>query len=81
MLSEIDRHIWIGGSDLAIEGTWIWTTSRRLIDTFFWSDAYGGQPNHGLNQHCIAMSVQGHIGLWNDANCNNLYVSVCEFYF
>ena len=80
-MTELDDDAWIGGNDLAIEGTWIWTASGRPIETFFWSEAYGGQPNGVENQNCIYLAVGNHIGFWNDWRCEDPNYFVCEFHF
>ena len=83
-VTEIDHDTWIGGNDLAFEATWIWTASERPIETFYWSEAYGGQPNNGLaneNQHCISLAAGNHNGFWNDWICEDGFYFICEFYF
>ncbi len=64
--------LWIGGSDIAVEGVWRWTAgpeTNTLVSATFW---LAGQPNGGNASNCIQFSGTG----WDDADCaaNNLYL-------
>ena len=55
---------WIGGTDSASEGTWVWSPSNTPISYTNWAS---GEPSGGGNEgNCMA--IQGD-GYWNDANC------------
>ena len=56
---------WIGLTDLAQEGTWIWDHSSKEADPTFWVP---GEPNnYGGYQHC-AQLYPGSV--WDDNDCN-----------
>nr|ADW08726.1 C-type lectin-1 [Penaeus vannamei] len=50
----MDEAFWIGGTDAAREGTWLWATDNTVMDMQSppW---YPGQPNHGTaaNYACL----------------------------
>lgn len=86
-------YVWIGASDLAAEGTWLWTNNAQ-----FWNGGTGGNSvgglfnnwpsgnepdNSGNQQDAGAISLNGwplgSVGQWNDVNAaNNLY-SIVEY--
>jgi hypothetical protein len=77
--------IWIGASDLAREGTWVW-----LDGTEFW---LGGVNGHTVNGHFAAWdmdqpnSAEGpedcatvwtNIETWHDVNCAIRHAYMCQ---
>jgi hypothetical protein len=83
----LDAEAWIGGSDQAVEGTWVW-----LVDgTRFWKGdgstgaavngafsnwAGGGEPNGGQTSDCVRMLPRS--GAWADLQCDQLRVAACQ---
>jgi hypothetical protein len=77
-------EFWLGGTDRATEGTWVWSDGTQ-----FWTGgATGsvvagqyanwdpGEPNNaGGNSHCLRM-IAG--GAWRDIDCAQEYPAVCE---
>ncbi|MGD8862676.1 MAG: C-type lectin domain-containing protein [Myxococcales bacterium] len=73
--------VWLGGSDVASEGQWLWSD-----DTGFWSggsDGTGtgytnwaeGEPDGDTDENClVGLSAGG----WNDAECGQMLDYVCE---
>jgi len=73
LLKNIQNPVWLGGTDGAAEGTWVFTDGTRVTHTA-WSD---GQPdNLGGGQHCLATNFKGPD--WDDAWCGANYNFVCE---
>ena len=69
--------IWIGATDEAIEGQWVWYSTGDAINFNNWNP-----PNpdnaHG-NEDCAIMHVSGK---WNDLTCDLLERHVvCEIAF
>ncbi|XP_048089838.1 C-type mannose receptor 2-like isoform X1 [Alosa alosa] len=65
------RDTWIGGTDVAKEGVWVWSDGSRF-DYTHW---YAGEPNnYGVGQHCLHM----HKGKWDDYGCEYGHPSVCS---
>ncbi|HEU0035972.1 MAG TPA: lectin-like protein [Kofleriaceae bacterium] len=78
--------VFIGGSDQALEGTWLWPDGSG-----FWMGTSGGaaiagsytnwdtfEPNNGsgTDEDCLIMLASG---VWNDANCDpTMRAFVCE---
>ena len=62
---------WIGGSDLAQEGTFIWYSGNPLTFTAWLS----GEPNGGNSENCIRIDTDGK---WRDKSCSWALHSICE---
>lgn len=41
-------YVWLGGNDMAVEGTWIWDGNNDAAGTEFWQGDYTGSPVGGL---------------------------------
>ncbi|VDI59205.1 Hypothetical predicted protein [Mytilus galloprovincialis] len=77
--------IWIGGSDLKSEGTWVWNYSQeeKLIQPTFWGP---NQPNNYNNQDCLAYFKFYNDGItwfldgyaWDDDECQYQFHFMCE---
>ena len=69
-----DVLYWIGLSDFAHEGTWIWQESHETPQYFNWCP---GQPDNGVGGNC-AMKIwyesnPDAAGKWYDQECNSDY--------
>lgn len=67
---------WIGYSDIAVEGTFVWVTGASAGYTNWRPD---GNPNDGSGtepQDCTEIDEAG--GTWNDENCPEPGTYVCE---
>ena len=51
---------WLGGSDAASEGTWLWLNG----ETWSYTNWNVGEPNNSGGEHCLMMYANG---TWNDA--------------
>ena len=64
-----DIDYWIGLTDLAHEGVWMWQERRTEADIFNWAPR---QPNNGnalAHEDCVVKRKTD--GLWNDRPCDN----------
>ncbi|MEQ9497174.1 MAG: trypsin-like serine protease [Deltaproteobacteria bacterium] len=70
-----ERAFWVGATDSAIEGEWLWVDGSTLA-----YDPWGnGEPNDaGNGEDCAQNNWRGD-GVWNDANCNSRQHYACEF--
>lgn len=74
--------VWIGLSDIAVEGRWIWTDGTELQSSGFnnWGKH---QPSNHNNQDCVA-TIHGYsagriwIAEWNDYGCLHTIGYICE---
>jgi Ca2+-binding RTX toxin-like protein len=84
------KYLWLGASDIAVEGAWKWTDGTSVASYTNWgSGFYGTEPDNYLgSQNAMGMGLQswpqpsggiGTPGKWNDLNQNNLLLSVCEW--
>jgi outer membrane protein OmpA-like peptidoglycan-associated protein len=83
-------NVWIGATDQATEGTWIWdgaTSSPKPVGNtsnagrsaafHSWSD---GEPNDfGTGEDCAVTNWGGARGKWNDLPCASSYSYLMEF--
>ncbi|XP_063405773.1 perlucin-like [Mytilus trossulus] len=69
---------WLGGSDLAAEGVWVWTTSGQGFTVTDWHTSTIHEPNNeNGTEHCLNMNK--HLDYeWNDDNCWNENRFACE---
>jgi hypothetical protein len=70
---------WLGASDEAAEGTWLWVSGEPWLGTF-WAT---GEPNNaGMLEHCMSapcMNATCSVGMdWNDLPCTAMQPHVCE---
>jgi hypothetical protein len=73
----VSEEVWIGGRDVAVEGTWRWLDGT-LIPTPFsaWAD---GEPNGGVLENCIELRQYAPQTLeWNDFVCAQPHPYVCD---
>lgn len=84
-MMDKSHYAWLGASDRITEGTWQWIDGSAVSYTH-WNS---GEPNNQFNEDCAMMYPQsnggffgffssGSLGYWNDAQCGNVYYSVCK---
>ena len=65
---------WMGATDEAEEGSYVWSTSGREVTFFYWE---GGQPGPGATtmqrQDCLALNSK-----WYDVECGLTRGAICE---
>lgn len=65
--SPADRsHFWLGATDAALEGTFVWVTGEAFTYTNWW----GGEPNNFGNEDFLAYDFRSSSWAWNDASDN-----------
>jgi len=64
-----DIFYWIGASDLATEGSFVWAESHEAVDYANWRP---GEPNNDDNEDCVEIgwNSDGVLG-WNDEHCTS----------
>ena len=88
-------YVWIGGNDLATEGTWIWDGDNTGASVQFWQGTASGNPVGGLynnwgnepddfnGQDALALSLNGwplgSAGEWNDVDETNQMYFLIEY--
>ncbi|MBM3723432.1 MAG: hypothetical protein FJW50_03760, partial [Actinobacteria bacterium] len=83
-------NIWIGATDAATEGTWIWdgatgankptvTGSNAGSSAAFQSWASGEPNDYNHNEDCAVTNWGGLNGNWNDLPCGNAYAYLIEY--
>ena len=67
------NQVWIGGTDAASEGTWVWSPTNTPMSYTNW---YPGEPNNWENnEDCLIFDSSGK---WNDVPCTLLVKFVCQ---
>ena len=64
---------WIGATDVAEEGNFIWTSDNSTVSFVNW---YPGEPNNDFNnEDCVTICRNKH---WNDGNCIQNLPYICQ---
>ncbi|XP_074835617.1 macrophage mannose receptor 1-like [Carettochelys insculpta] len=64
---------WMGLTDQALEGTWMWVDGTHpAANASYWQT---GEPNGGRKENCVLARQDGH---WYDAPCTAQHHWVCE---
>lgn len=66
------ENAWIGYTDTATEGTWLWSEASSTYTNWF-----AGEPNGGAAESCGIM-YNGGGGLLADDDCSELKTFICE---
>uniref|UniRef100_A0A1Q3G035 Putative cpij000440 serine protease n=1 Tax=Culex tarsalis TaxID=7177 RepID=A0A1Q3G035_CULTA len=68
---------WLGGTDLGLEGHWIWITSNSLLIAF--SNWAFGNPDNSNNQDCMVVGSDANDPtMWDDIQCAENHKYICE---
>jgi hypothetical protein len=67
------NRVWIGGTDAASEGTWVWSPSNTPLSYTNW---YPGEPSGG-GEDCLEFNFRIS-GKWNDVGCARERKYVCQ---
>jgi len=65
------KEVWIGLSDLAAEGQFVWNDGKPIT----WSSWASGQPNNGNDSDCVRLRPDGK---WDDRVCTEGAAAICE---
>jgi hypothetical protein len=66
---------WTGGTDAAVEGTWVWSNG----DAWSYTNWHSGEPNNvgTFGEDCMQLGRFGD-ETWNDEPCSSPFRYVCE---
>ena len=68
------KYIFIDGTDVATEGTFVSSVTGAALTYFSWS---GGEPNNWNNdEDCL--NIYRDSSKWNDITCESKLPSICE---
>ncbi|XP_042879563.1 ladderlectin-like [Penaeus japonicus] len=84
-VNEINAHdemtdIWLGGTDEAQEGTWLWVTGEPMPEgPPFWGSRndYESAPDGGRSQNCAGMYKRDRYYV-HDLRCNGSAAPLCQ---
>lgn len=68
---------WLGGDDLAAEGSFTWLTGEPFSFTYWRNGAPNDDAGGGVPEDCITMDLDND-GPWNDRACDALIPYICE---
>ena len=81
------NRVWIGGTDAASEGAWVWRGFANTWEhaAFQYENWYPGEPNDassaavpsnfGGGEDCLMVNLDG---MWNDDRCTTRKKYVCQ---
>lgn len=72
-IQDRNTYTWMGASDLAEEGKWLWVTDIPFNTSLYLNWRRPG-PNNKNNEDCMDWSFSG----WNDNTCSRKLNFVCE---
>lgn len=81
VFTETWKGPWIGFSDAANEGDWVWVTGESGVigQDSVYANWYVGEPDDCCGGQDCANIAGGHWGYkWNDNKCHNLLPFICE---
>ncbi len=74
LVTGVGDHVWLGASDAAQEGAWLWIDGSDLMGGF---ESWQGQnPDNMMNSDCLA--ARSNEGNWDDRKCSNTNFRLCE---
>ncbi|XP_062620922.1 perlucin-like [Saccostrea cucullata] len=68
------RNTWLGGSDWAVEGSWVWEPDGKILQ---YSNFAPGKPNNFFGENCLDKE-QSLYYQWNDEDCDTDAYYICE---
>ena len=71
---EDKRRWWTAGTDLGVEGRWVWMISLTPVGSFMWMET---QPNNGLEGNCLYLYPNNDY-LGADDDCRSLHYPICQ---
>nr|XP_053650234.1 macrophage mannose receptor 1-like [Cherax quadricarinatus] len=75
------HSFWLGGSDTAQEGVWLWTDGQRVpMGAPFWGyvKSYVLEPQGGRAENCLLLSYDG-FHYFRDYSCSLLRTPLCMY--
>ncbi|KAK8752498.1 hypothetical protein OTU49_005877 [Cherax quadricarinatus] len=79
----LSGSFWLGASDTASEGDWVWVTDDTRVEkgTPYWALGYNifgfnQEPTGGPDENCLALDEERKY-FFNDASCNLTYHPIC----
>ena len=69
------HSVWVGATDVDIEGTWIWHNPTQPVLLHYWAPSR--PDNYGGDQNCMAYKETVDF-LWDDRECTRKYHFVCD---
>ncbi|XP_062386718.1 C-type lectin domain family 4 member F-like [Sardina pilchardus] len=74
-VSSFNKEVWIGLSDVNVEGQWRWVDDSPLTTKFWAKD----QPNsYKGEQDCVKLWLSPPLENWNDEKCSIVHQWICE---
>ncbi|CAL4136079.1 unnamed protein product [Meganyctiphanes norvegica] len=82
MISALGEHVWLGASDAAQEGNWVWQKTGEQLslsnNLWFYSD-----PSGGTSENCLLAAVlpdYHNRANFNDYPCSESHHFVCQIF-
>ncbi|CAC5385453.1 unnamed protein product [Mytilus coruscus] len=75
------RAVWLGGTDSAKEGNWVWGSSGKPLTFVDWKKSeWGDEPNNygRYGENCMQLSEYDDYNAWYDVRCQRFRGFICE---
>lgn len=81
MLNEIESNLWLGGTDAASEGDWVWHDDTPIkTGTNYWNvkGEHSQEPDDDIPESCLSI---WHLNsyMFSDVSCEAEFGVICEF--
>lgn len=77
LANNLTEYVWLGGTDVAEEGKWVWQSTGTLFAYSAW-DTANRQPNNWNNQDCLSLHRPYDKLTWWDDSCARSHYYICE---
>ena len=67
------RHWWTSGTDVGVEGVWMWATSYSPVGEFLW---YNNYPSRASSSCLMLYHPYNFLGI--NSACTNTYYPICQ---
>ena len=71
------HHFWTSGTDISVEGKWIWESTGVNLSTGY-SNWASGEPNNAENEDCLGTLSTRYPQGWLDFDCSISHEAICE---
>jgi len=72
-----DNHFWTSGTDISVEGKWIWESTGVNLSPGY-SNWASGEPNDAKNEDCLSTLSTLYPQGWLDFDCSISHEAICE---
>ncbi|XP_052782378.1 perlucin-like [Mya arenaria] len=76
-VTALGEEFWIGLEDKAVEGEWMWASSRTMLEPDAYTNWGPNEPNGVSSENCVFYHPSSN-SYWADAACTRAQKYICE---